>query len=563
MKIFLRAAFVGALCGVAVLIADLLVTASTHGHRFEATRESYLLIGAIGLFVVVPSAVVGGILGVLMKDKGLSPIALCPLVFVLAFGGLFLLRDKPRVVPDGISKAIKAGERRDVLWLVIDTLRADALYGTGAMAADQSWDGSAFPMARNLGGLAAKATAFHEAEAPSGWTIPSTAGLLTGQHPATLDAHRGLLPAGSDTMAEVLQAAGWNTIAHIDNTLLDEANGFAAGFDRFIKQSPMDFGWKLKTSHLIPGGLRANFRHRMHISYSGVDQLVDRALGDLESAGDDPLFLYVHAMDVHTPYWTPLEDAALAAAAAGIHAMDGTGRDAARKDANSLSDGQKNAIRAQYNAELAHVDHEFGRLLDRFDELRGLENAIVVVTSDHGEEFWEHGKMGHGLSLWGEVVRVPMIIFAPKDLMPNPVPRTDEPVSLIDVMPTVADLLKLDAGQEGFGFAGRSLVPALRGEALSMRPMHSEQFRLNRTTHRWREGNLVLVDAQLPDNERVQRLFDVQVDPLEAEDLSQERPDELARLQAALAQHLASLKRGGLAAGGAQTNSAGLDALGY
>ena len=558
MRAFVRAGLAGAVIGVVIFVADLVVTASTHGRHLDPSLETLALVAVVSVFVVLPCALIGGLLRLLGVQWERATGKLALVAFVASSAGFFLFAERPVAPRDDLGITVEAGRPHDVIWIVIDTLRADALHEGVGTAGELT-----FPDAPELGAFAEDCVVFTEAEAPSGWTIPSTAALLTGIHPASLGARAGLLPSAALTVAELLRSAGYSTVAHVDNTLLSESNGFAAGFDRFEKRIPMDYGWNLATSRLMPAALRENARHRMHISYSGADRLFERARADVDAAGDDPLFLYVHAMDVHAPYWSRLEDEAMARAAADIPGLDGTGRDDARRSVNALSESQRDAIRALYQAELRTVDAEIGELLRHLDEVRGLSDALVVVTSDHGEEFWEHGRMGHGHALWGEVVRVPLLMRLPDSLAQGTVARVDEPTSLIDVLPTVAELLELAVDGESLEFEGTSRVAALRGGVSPAAPLHAEQFRFNRQIHRWRDEDLVLVRSNLPDERVEVRLFDVALDPNERVDLSADRPEDVARLTAALEVHLASLDRDARDAGEATQNAQGLEHLGY
>lgn len=555
LKSVLRWGSIGLGVGIGVALADFLVTFTTHGDTFVSCKETYALLAIVSLVYVVPGFVVGCVAGIVPRLKETSGWWLPLLAFIIAGVPFFLLRTEEHVVQDGIDGTISKTAPRDVLWIVIDTLRADSLYG----------EDLSFPDAPNLGALARESVIFTEAEAPSGWTIPSVAGLLTGMHPATLGARNGLLPSGAMTIAELLRSAGWQTSAHIDNTLLRPSNGFAAGFDRFQKRVPMDFCWAMQAATFLPFDTRGGLRNIIPISYGGATRLIDGAIADLEASDDDPLFLYVHAMDVHEPYWSGFDDDALKQAAQGLSDMGTLGRWKARKRVNFLTPELRKTIRDLHNAELSHVDRELGRLIQRFGELRDFEDAIIVVTSDHGEEFWEHGMYGHGHALWGEVVRVPMFVRFPAGVLPEAGGlHYERPVSLIDVVPTVVDVLGLSLSDAAWEFEGRSLLPAMRGESISHVSLHSEQFTKNREIHRWREEDMVLVHGEFPDGREKVWLFDVRADPDEEHDLAPERSDDVARLRNALETHLRTISRGGSEfAGDAVPNTQGLRDLGY
>ena len=276
----------------------------------------------------------------------------------------------------------------DVVLVVIDTLRADRLgaYGGGATTSP------------SIDQMAAEGLRFDRAYAQSGWTLASFTSLFTGLLPhqhrvgrSPTDPDRfGRLPPARTTLAEVFQAQGYATAAVANNTFLAPEFGLHQGFD--------SYDWQ---------GAR-NDAHR------SADETVAAALAWL-NAQPGPAFVVVHMMEPHLDYLPP--DWAVAAVGAPEAPQVPTplthGALKAAVDSGTLrTDGvDREGILARYDAEIRVADRAVGTLRAGI-AARG-RPTLTVLTSDHGEEFWEHGAFEHGHSLHGELVRVPLIATGP------------------------------------------------------------------------------------------------------------------------------------------------------
>lgn len=305
-----------------------------------------------------------------------------------------------------------------ILLVSIDTLRADALgsYGNAGVATP------------HLDSLAGDGVRFAQAFAQSPWTVPSHASMLASLYPTVSQASaKQALPPSTTTLPEVLRDMGYKTGGIVNVHYLTRTFGFDQGFDEF--QAPL---------------LRR-----------GAPQAVDAALAFLQTHAGQPVFLFLHLFDVHGPYDAPRSDGdgrrsehvpdANLQFLQNIHYHDYLDLDRFRSVAE---------LRAAYDAGVERVDVELGRL---FTELRrrGLyDEALIIVTADHGEAFFEHGLwVGHGLFLYDTELRIPIIVKLPKDR--GPVGAVVEtPVSLIDIMPTVLEV------------AGHASVSSAQGESL-------------------------------------------------------------------------------------------------
>jgi arylsulfatase A-like enzyme len=325
----------------------------------------------------------------------------------------------------------------DILLVSIDTLRADHL----------GCYGSTVPTSPNIDRFRREAVLFRTviAQAPS--TLASHASLLTSQLPA----HHGAsfaslrpLPDSAVTLAEVLAQAGYRTLAVTGRGQLDPRFGIGQGFETYAAsaESPR------------PGAF---------------SRAVRRALGMLDRPDARPTFLFLHTYEVHHPY-TP-DPKILARLDPDYLGELGTSIETDELDA--FNSGQKHPASADarrieraYDAEIVSVDEAFGRLLADLRERGRLERTVVVLTSDHGEEFGERGFVGkHSHTLYDELLRVPLLVRLPGGERGGG--EVELPVRSLDIAPTVLAVAGVAIPSS---FDGRSLVPLVRGETLRELP---------------------------------------------------------------------------------------------
>lgn len=317
----------------------------------------------------------------------------------------------------------------NVVVVVVDTLRADHLgsYGNGR------------GLTPFLDQLATRGVRFERAYATSSWTMPSVASLFTARYPVQHGVHtmQSKLADGETTLAEALSARGWAAAGFSANLLVGAPHGFGQGFDPYTAFAVEEGAAKVRG-----GTLRSR-------SESWLDQ---------RRPGAPPVLLYYQFMEPHAPYEPPEP---WRSRFVRPHAA-GEVEEAARvMEAHKIWNRPPEQIAllaSLYDGEVAAADEEL-RLLFADLERRGvLDNAVVVITADHGEEFGDHGGLSHGFTLFEEQVRVPLLILAP-GLAPAVIAQ---PVSLIDVAPTVLALAGVAVPP---AFEGRSLLPLMRGEA--------------------------------------------------------------------------------------------------
>ncbi|HWP67345.1 MAG TPA: sulfatase [Candidatus Limnocylindria bacterium] len=413
-----------------------------------------------------------------------------------------------------------------MLLVVADTLRADRL---GAY-------GNRRGLTPFLDELAARGWVARRARAQASWTNPSVASILTSRYQSQhgIVDFASVLPSAELTLAEVLQSAGYATAAFSANGLIGATNGFAQGFDRF-------------EAHLLahddaPAYLRVPVR---------TDRLAADALAWLDGvwreAPATPVFLYVQPMEPHSPYAPPPDVLARVRGAKPPVDLRRASETMFIDATNPVDHEQLDEILDAYNASVAAMDAALAELFAALEARGFFDQAVVVVTADHGEEFQEHGARGHGRTLFDETIHVPLIIVPPGDGGPGVVEHL---VSSIDIAPTILELAGVPVPAR---FAGRSFASSLQGgiggrvrRALvswrgdpSQPASYSEHLRppgeavAPATSH---QRALVVDDLKLIGwRDGARRFYDLRVDPGEHAPNTVEDADR-ARLEAALAE---------------------------
>lgn len=312
----------------------------------------------------------------------------------------------------------------NVIIIVIDTLRADRLHSHG----------NPNTTTPHIDRLAAEGTRYTRAYSQAPWTTPSIGALFTSQYPSRLGIWRNVsrLPDEFDSIAEVLAREGYATGAVVSHSFCSRKWGFAQGFDSFDE---------------------SNIKGLMATTSPDVTDRAIEWLDTRTAAGDgQPFFLFVHYFDPHFLYLEH-ED----------HRFPSEGRKYEGVVRSPVTDSQLRALPPKpteadlaemlriYDSELAFTDAHVGRLLDHLRETGIYDDAIIVLTGDHGEEFGDHGRFKHTKTLYEEVINVPLIIRRPGEA-----PRVDTmPVALVDVFPTILDHLDIPAPEQ---LRGTSLI---------------------------------------------------------------------------------------------------------
>lgn len=393
----------------------------------------------------------------------------------------------------------------NAILISIDTLRADHLGCYGYPR----------PTSPNLDRFAAEGAIFERAVAESPWTMPSHASLLTGLAPSRhgmLDDMSKLADA-IPTLAEQIRGAGVQTAAFVNTPYLDANTGLMRGFD-----SARNFDiWDDRKQRMLSG------------------EAMNDALADwLDEHGDRPFFAFFHTYDLHSDYLP-----AARYRAELVRPYDGR-FDGRSKTLTGIVLGRLHPtpadidhIRDLYDAALRQLDDNLGALFADLERRGLLDETLVIVTSDHGEEFFDHGNVGHGRSLYQEMVHVPLIVRGPGVSAGL---RVEAPVQLVDVAPTLLDWF---GAQPLAAAEGRDLAPLWSKAATQ--PSTAPRITCSEVGPRKAvrdfkshfvgvvEGDLKLVHDLATGRSL---LFDLRADPDEKRNLASERTGDVARLRA-------------------------------
>jgi len=421
----------------------------------------------------------------------------------------------------------------NIVLYMIDTLRADhtSLYG---------YPRKTTPVLERLG---SEGVVFEDCQAHSTWTKPSVATLLTSLHtPAHgIDEFTDTIPRGAVTLAEALRRAGYVTASITGNPFSGRSSGLERGVDQLFEYPVVH-----RHARRVEGATDSAALNRLAFPW------LERHLGE-------PFFLYLHSTDPHAPYAPPkMTEAEFADPAETpefqrdyeklkqMRAGYGGGAVFNRRQAEARGVDPDLWVRRamdRYDGETLFNDRNIGLLIEKLEALGLLENTLIVVVSDHGEEFLEHGWTTHGHSLYEEVLRVVCLMWNPR-LLPRG-KRIPEPVGLVDIMPTILDLVGVEAN--GL-MQGRSLLPLIRGEASwAGRPVMAARLPErtppppgggipeNRTTTiAWVDADWKLIyrpDGESAGLPRIE-LYDRRADRAERHNLAGRRPDVVQRLVA-------------------------------
>jgi len=430
---------------------------------------------------------------------------------------------------ESLAAAPEQGRRRSVLFCLIDTCRADRL---GFLRGDR--DTTPF-----LTRLAERSVVFENCTSQAPWTQPSMAAILSSRHPGSTGVFRLFQRLDSDfiTFPEVLQEAGYETLGFSSNPIMGVISNYTQGFDAFVES------------------IMVNRADPIRFASGSAKKLNDKIFPWLDRTAHWPMLLYVHSVDPHEEY-EPAPDFLARFA-------DPEGMDRYRKDWQALlgtrpgvpgnhltpANFEKAGIppgpfiahgKDLYDADLLANDHELERLFAKLEEDGWGEDLVFVLTSDHGEEFFEHGGTSHGYSLYQELLHVPLLIHAP-GLLPGG-KRIRERVRSIDIYPTLLDLLGIEIPE---GLEGRSLLPLVQDHSTwEQQPIFSEITEDERarlagsgsgTAVSVIKGRWKLIRSFLAPTSRQREtyeLFDLEADPGETVNLAVTHPDLVRELEA-------------------------------
>ncbi len=376
-------------------------------------------------------------------------------------------------------------DRPDVVIIVLDAARADAFGAYGAEHPTPAFDA-----------LAAAGTLFERALSPSSWTGQAIPALVSGFHPDTLHTERwgDPLPDAVPHVAELMAAAGYRTVLWSQHPIYNRTESLMRGFER------VHYNGRRKRG-VLPGRRLLFERGR-------------------------PTFALIHLLPPHSPYAppAPFRGAYSSGYRGKLPTKLGALGRVGKKRLLDLNDDDRAYIFDRYLENVAFADSLIGRLLGTLHRSRRFDDALIVVTSDHGEAFLEHGQFMHSRELYQEFLRIPLVVKWPSGAagFARSVP---EPATLIDLVPTLVDGLGLGGADRGF--QGASLLPTVFDGAPLERTIYATTRGIGDVTRmakpRWmlEQGDWRVIHDPVAGRTE---LYAVASDPRESDDLAGERP---------------------------------------
>jgi len=448
-----------------------------------------------------------------------------PRAGAIAFWGAPAVRQ--RVAPEG------GGPPQIVILIQGDTLRKDHLdlYGYSR------------PTGPALKRLAGEGAFFDNAITQTSWTKAATPSIHTSLYPSTHGVHQipDRLPSSATTLAEVYRDAGYATVSFASVPFTGAFTNLHQGFE-IVHESESTAG------RAGPRGAKT------------AREFTDRLVEWLDAHRDIPVFVYLHFFDPHPPYEPNRPYDTMWA--------DPKGREEYLRQQQAITKVAKDAFLALrgmamrdelikagldpawylqyskdwYDGSIRGMDDEIARLVERLRGLGEDGRSVIAFYADHGEEFHEHGRMWHGQSLYGELLRVPLILWGPGRIPAGS--RIEEPVELIDIMPTLLELSGLPVPAAAQGQSLRPLLggpggaPPSGGGAWTKRAVIAEKQPIGREDFPDKSESYAIMDGDWKLIQNVQRppdkpefeLFDFYKDPLDQKDVAAEHPDVVARL---------------------------------
>lgn len=455
-------------------------------------------------------------------------------------------------------------DRPNILLIVMDACRADHLSCYGYMRETSP----------QLDDLSHRGVLFEQAISPATWTLPSHTSLFTGTYLAAHGAHRGPYDGRFPTLAEALRRYGYQTAGFTNVGYVCPPFGLHRGFDHFVEiwrsQPKRDLTARIATKlqsiaeKFIPTSGRLD-------SDSGATETNRQAQEWLMEHRNEqrPFFAFINYADVHSPYRPPrlYRDMYLG------EVMDWPGAEIPNRVQRvsdqplehisgrvSLGPQDLEILRALYDGGVRYLDAKIGELLGALEREKLLDQTLVIITSDHGDNLGEHGLVGHMLCLYDTLLHVPLIMYYPRHLPAGL--RVSGQVQLVDLFPTVLDLIGIEDADLRASVQGKSLLPCLEGI----------QHRMHAVAEYDRPNILQVLDKEYPEfdysafdrelkairldgfkyiwaSDGRCELYNIVQDPGESQDLSGANPAKVEELHSKLwdwhEQHSSRVKRSG------------------
>jgi arylsulfatase A-like enzyme len=397
----------------------------------------------------------------------------------------------------------RSGPPRHIFLIVIDTLRADHLGCYGYPR----------PVSPTIDRLASEGVIFENAFASSNNTLESVSSLFTSTTALTDQVYKKGFPVSYTPLQKRFEEGGYNTLAVVANPWLKfHERFFEDGFRHFefVGDEDPDV-WSANTTR--------------QVARTALEFLEDK----FDPAGRN--FFYIHHLDPHDryrppvdygfysgPHHDPLPEAHVLSNEEEVyrrHKQDPDFYGVARPE--PVSDAALDFLIASYDGEIRYIDDHIGKLIDRLDSMDVLRDSLIVLTSDHGEEFLEHGLLKHGFQLYDESIRVPLIFYAPGYLAPR---RDARLVSGVDIAPTLLQVAGLSVPEHMLGASALDAEPQRDAVLITTHYVNQDQRGIR--TRKWK----LIEDLRTGET----HLFDLERDPGERTNLYAGDPDPWSEL---------------------------------
>jgi arylsulfatase A-like enzyme len=388
-------------------------------------------------------------------------------------GRAFFLAHPAIVVPDD------GGKRKRVIWISIDTLPADHLGCYG-------YERQTSP---NIDAIAQEGTVFERCISECPWTLPSYAAMFTGRYPTITGATTNVrfLPEDETTLAQIISEQDFATFSVYNVPWVGVSSGLDRGFDvsRLYRNQYADVSYEFAREWML-------------------------------NHADEDCLVFIHLYDPHLPY-APKEDFldTFDPGYEGRYKYIKENYDGLRMGTNTLTDEEKVHIEALFDEEILSCDSETGDFVGFLKEKGFYDDSLIIINSDHGEEFWEHGGFAHGHQLYDEILHIPLIVRGPKF---GKVKRVSRMCGGFDIFPTILEWLEMEVPEE---ISAVSLFETMKGEVEPEGRMHlSEQLYFGT------EQKGVSTDGYryiLHTIDKAEELYDVTDDPEMYKDVTAER----------------------------------------
>jgi len=442
---------------------------------------------------------------------------------------------------------------KNVILITVDSLRADHV----------SFMNYCRDTTPNLRELSRRSVVFERFMSNGSYTPASFASTFSSTYPIMYGGYERF-SSMRPTIAEVLRDSGYTTAAFHSNPFLSRFYGYDRGFDLFEDLIPHPPSGKGESEHLRERLVDFLRRHpvlyrsirRVAMSafallperppYTDARTITKRAIRWIKENRSEPFFLWIHYMDVHFPYMPKKRYLKrLGHAPPDRETISMLNERITYNRIEDITKGELESIIVLYDAEILYVDEHIQVLLTALERLGLLKSTALIVTADHGEEFGEHGGLGHGAKLYNELLHIPFLLYLPE--LERGI-RIDGRASLIDLAPTILDILGLD---EHSSFMGKSLLPMIEGNEQDGRAVISEMAsrRITPTSPLKMDygvrkvactyGNWKYIYNEGADDE----LYDLKGDPNETINLICKHEEWAERLRERIEQHIKLEKR--------------------